>query len=397
MTLLNILIITVIIVNCFNVKQSSPPNAIWVEDKSKILDNDISNLHIVNSENQNSNQILFTNNGNNFYNLNNSRNKFLNKPKNIHTTGISYLHYKSVKNFITYNQYFLNLNIKEIFESKINSIIRNKLILHNTSIHTNTVKELNDNEFQQNILIKCMDFNSSMDSSLNIGYKSKKDRFMSNNKKGINHKQSLKEKTRKSSEIKVYSEEESSGSENYKKPAKLNGMLQISTKEKSYDKHMDSKFSSENIEINDYFQNNYETFKTNIGSEEKYKLSTKEIDIFKKSIIKDNLTDHNNSSNDRLVLKENNFDLHKESSKNIMYHQTSLFSRSKKNSSNEVDDYKFSKTEGIDMKDFLFTDQKIPNKSSKNVIKNVRSLKNITFKGKIIFFNIFRSKQKLKN
>ena len=136
----------------FNIKNKTVPLLIWIEDKNPTsIEENLSIKNNIVDENQNSNQNLFTYNVNNIGHLNVAKNKIYKKIKN---SGIKLNEFISAKNFCEYNEYFLNKEKKEIFESKLNFKNRQKLYLNCNHLHFDTIKELNGNEFQQNILVK---------------------------------------------------------------------------------------------------------------------------------------------------------------------------------------------------------------------------------------------------
>lgn len=403
LAIINILIIYVTIENCFSIKNSSPPVSIWVEDKFKVLnEEEISKLNNIISENQNSNQNLFTNNLNNFNYLNSNNNhsnkkssgrcvltKRMQKLAEKHK--INPLRFESAKNFSDYNEFFFNIFKIEIFESKVNIIRMNKILLETNMKHREAIRELNEDQFQQNILIKHLGFNSANDGlgrfenlysyngNTNKDKKSKISRSNSSVSKSssknlykigkLNNKFSDKKfNSKKLLENIPYDKKELDYDSNDSENEKANNNFHNGINKNNIfftDKNANSspkaiknrRFTQEKESFENRHSKNMDNFNTNINSnsEEKIKFSNNELNNLNLSNLhyvnnnalpynlqnnNNNISNNNNNEinhGEKLILKDNYFSSKKNSNTNISQMQTSTLNRLKtKQSSKET-------------------------------------------------------------
>jgi len=341
------------------------------------------------SHNQYSNQNLITNNKrnnlllthNDKVNNNEKINCKLIKNKNPnqleHNEGSGTLldsNFNSVKNFVDYNEYFFNVFRIEIFESKLNLIKRNKIIEHKQTEDLNIIKELNNEEFQQNFLTKYMDSNSSGINSFE-GYENN---FTDNiyNSKSINKlrtntnskKYGMKTNRKVSMGTPISHEDIDSETEAYYK--KLNGMIPDSSPGDS---------CGNNIKLKNLTteRDNSVNFNTYINSEtpERFKFSHKDLTGLNISNIKHENRENVNSSSTnnnekKLTLKENNLS---NSNNHINYHSNTNRGRIQNDSLKRLSrasytlndsiasnkfNYQRENSEGIYHRDFIVTDEK---------------------------------------
>lgn len=380
----NVFFIYVTIGNCFNIKYNVPPISIWVEDKNKIFnEEEISNLNNIISENQNSHQNLFTNNQNNLYSLNYNKNAHKRSSITRKICKLARLHkinpnnYESLKNYSDYNEYFFNISKIEIMESKLNYLFRNKISVNKEMAHRDVIKELNDDEFQQNILIKHLDFinpyeNLNRYDSSNYLFsnslKDKKKKFFRSNSSlknrhvnynpnniwKSNHKPKIEDNQKqKMAQNDFYDNDgidyRSNNSESPKADSNFNGMLTklLNTNHKINNSNSRTekggcytyeKDSCEKIQI----QNNTENFNTNINSnsDEKLKFSNKDLNNLSlsnvnyinnnnntvgynpQSINNNSNSNQNNENSEKLILKDNQFASQKNSNSNLNRNNT---------------------------------------------------------------------------
>jgi len=373
--ILNIIFISSAVINCFGMRRNTPPIDIYVEDIDKIsYEEEFSNRNNIISDNQNSNQNLFTNNVNNLSSLNKINKKNSDK-KNNRKNGLRTNRnnqYESTKNYVDYHEFFLNIFHIEIFESKMNIIKRKKLLADKKIEHINTIKELNDDEFQQNILIKFMDFESSKSSIDEESFKCRKKLFIQQIKKNstnnipnsIKKKQSEKKTVRKISIDTPIWQDSDNDTENDFNFKKLNGINQDILKKniKGYKKV--KTIRRESSEINNL---NTENFNTNINSAsgEKFKFSNKDLTGLNVSNIQQDYHDNLANNNDKLILKENTFNhINKKPSNNILrYNTLSKFTRNSNKdltSNNLNGNIKLNKmdNEGIDYHNFIVSEER---------------------------------------
>jgi len=366
--------IIAIIIKSREFKKKQLPFSIFIEEKNnKFQIDDHSNINNLNNY-QNSNQYMITYNINYIKSLNNQiKNKTDMKYLSTKASknGMNILQFNSIKNFIEYNEYFLNIFCSEIFEAKLNFLNRNKLLLKKSNENFNILRELNDEEYQQIILMKLMDFNSSSDSSEDGLFKNKINKFMQQNKKiksnqGV-YTKSFKKAVRKfSNETPISIEDSVIDSENEKYYKKLNGMIPDSSKVNN--KNLNKKKVTIEEENNNIVMKNKNSQKFDLNSKqssEKINFSIKDINDFKSCNYKDDDQDYF-YNNEKLILKENNYkSSQKRSSNSNLYNFNNSAKLRTQNSckeltpnNNSLGNSRYKKSEGVDYRDFIVTEEK---------------------------------------
>lgn len=384
---INTVSVIVFLINCVKVYKNKPPLIISIESQEKNLNqSSISNIYNIIAENQNSNQNLISNNVNNLNTLNrlnkNNKNNPQSKQKiNNHTidrrkSGMLNSQFISTKNFVDYNEFFFNVSAIEIFEAKLNLINRNKFLHKRRIEEFETIKELNDDKFQQNILIKCMDFNSDSESfefnnneirrsSYRLNNNNHNNRYNNKITNNINLKNN-KTNRRISLEIPISQEDIENDSENELYYKKLNGMFP------------DSPLNSNAVGFYNNFRKifsvegeNSENKNTNINSVSLQKNSQKDLTGLNMSNSNHENKEINylNINEEKLILKENylNQTQRKLSNSKLVRKQTySVKMKSKAsfkdfNSNDSMGSYginKYENNQGINYRDFIVTEEK---------------------------------------
>jgi len=298
--------------------------------------------------------------------INNINGKLANKFSKINN-----IQYYSLKNYSDYNEFFLNNLCTEIFEAKLNFINFNKLKVEKSIQQLNTIKEINDDEFQQNILIKYMDFNSSNSSNdsirghkMNLNEKLKsKDNYNMNivNKNKSKYKNGLKEISNDTPILQGdYSDNESDNEIYYKKLNEIyNDQINNNNKKRMKKGNITQERDSD--------LNNFNT-NINSASGEKFKFSNKDLmGLNVSNINQENLDYYNSNNYEKLILKENINYLNKKTSNSNINRNNINSIKYKSRVSNKditsVDSYGNSRhskidSEGIDYRDFIVTEEK---------------------------------------
>ncbi len=376
LSIINLLIIITLVVRSIYIKNRAPPANIYVEDKFKVSSEE-DNINNINYENHYSNQNFLTNNMNSsplnklnnnmrVNDINNINGKLANKFSKINN-----IQYYSLKNYSDYNEFFLNNLCTEIFEAKLNFINFNKLKVEKSIQQLNTIKEINDDEFQQNILIKYMDFNSSNSSNdsirghkMNLNEKLKsKDNYNMNivNKNKSKYKNGLKEISNDTPILQGdYSDNESDNEIYYKKLNEIyNDQINNNNKKRMKKGNITQERDSD--------LNNFNT-NINSASGEKFKFSNKDLmGLNVSNINQENLDYYNSNNYEKLILKENINYLNKKTSNSNINRNNINSIKYKSRVSNKditsVDSYGNSRhskidSEGIDYRDFIVTEEK---------------------------------------